>query len=97
MNLKEDIELLESLFVELDPLADGFTGVLLEVQRRGDRYVLMETATTTGNLLLRFWDSRTFGALRYACATMLTTTPFGSRTKNRRTPHGSSVSGCTIS
>lgn len=27
----------------------------------------------------------------------LTTVPSGSRTKNRRTPHGSSVSGCTIS
>ena len=42
-------------------------------------------------------ESRTVGALYYACATTLTTTPFGSRTKNRRTPHGSSVSGCTIS
>ncbi len=54
MKHEEDIELLESLFVELDPLADGFTGVLVEVYRRGDRYVLLETAPTTGNRLLGF-------------------------------------------
>jgi len=52
MELKEDFELLESLFVELDPLVA--TGVLLEVHRRGDRYVLVETAPVTGNQLLRF-------------------------------------------
>lgn len=52
MNLREDFELLESLFVELDPLVAA--GVLLEVYRRGDRYVLLETAPTTGNRLLRF-------------------------------------------
>ena len=33
MNLSEDFELLESLFVELDPLEDGFGGVLLEIHR----------------------------------------------------------------
>ena len=54
MEVKEDFELLESLFVELDPLTDGFAGVLLEVHRRGDRYVLIEIAPTTGNRLLRF-------------------------------------------
>jgi hypothetical protein len=54
MNLSEDYELLESLFVELDPLADGFAGVILEVHRHGDRYVLLETAPATGNHLLRF-------------------------------------------
>ena len=32
-----------------------------------------------------------------ACPTTLTTTPCGSRTRNRRTPHGSWVSGCTTS
>ncbi len=37
MELKEEYELLESLFVELDPLVA--TGVLLEVHREGDRYV----------------------------------------------------------
>ena len=54
MNLSEDYELLESLFVELDPLADGFAGVFVEAHRRGDRYVLLEIAPTTGNRLLRF-------------------------------------------
>ena len=44
MNLREDFELLESLFVELDPLTDGFAGVLLELYRCKDRYVLLETA-----------------------------------------------------
>ncbi len=54
MKLQEDFELLESHFVELDPLTDGFVGVLLEVHRHGDRYVLLETAPATGNRLLRF-------------------------------------------
>ena len=54
MEVREDFELPESLFVELDPLEDGFAGVLLEIHRQGDRYVLSETALTTGNLLLRF-------------------------------------------
>jgi hypothetical protein len=44
MNISEDFELLESLFVELDPLEDGFGGVLLEVHHHGDRYVLLEVA-----------------------------------------------------
>ncbi len=52
MNLSEEYELLESLFVELHPLVA--TGVLLEVHREGDRYVLLETALATGNRLLRF-------------------------------------------
>lgn len=54
MKLQEDFELLESLFVELDPLEEGFAGVLLEVYRQGDSYVLLETAPATGNRLLRF-------------------------------------------
>lgn len=54
MEVGENFELLESLFVELDPLTDGFMGVLLEVHRQGDRYVLLETALATGNRLLRF-------------------------------------------
>ena len=36
MNISEDFELLESLLVKLDPLEDGFEGLLLEVDRRGD-------------------------------------------------------------
>ncbi len=51
MKLGKDIELLELLFVELDPLVG--TGVLVEVHRHGDRYVLLETAPVTGNRLLR--------------------------------------------
>jgi hypothetical protein len=38
----------------LDPLVDGFGGVLLEIHRRGDEYVLLEMAPTTGECLLRF-------------------------------------------
>jgi hypothetical protein len=54
MKLGEDFELLESLFVELDPLEDGFGGVLVEIQRRRDDYVLLATASATGNRLFRF-------------------------------------------
>ncbi len=54
MNLSEDYELLESLLVELDPVKDGFVEVLVEIHRQGDRYVLLETASATGNYLLRF-------------------------------------------
>jgi hypothetical protein len=54
MQIREDFELLESLFLELDPLGDGFRGVLLEIHRQGDRYVLLEVALATGNQLLRF-------------------------------------------
>jgi hypothetical protein len=54
MQIREDFELLECLFVELDPLEDGFAGVLLEIHRCGDRYVLLEVAPSTGNRLLRF-------------------------------------------
>lgn len=54
MQIREDFELLESLFVALDPLEDGFVGVLLEIYRDGDRYVLLEMAPTTGNRLLKF-------------------------------------------
>ncbi len=53
MNLSEDYELLESLLVELDPLEDGFAGVIVEVHRQGDRYVLLEITPATGNHLLR--------------------------------------------
>jgi hypothetical protein len=54
MQIREDFELLESLFIELDPLEDGFAGVLLEIHRHGDRYVLLEVAPSTDNRLLRF-------------------------------------------
>ena len=52
----------EQLFVSvvgMDPALDGFSGVLIEIYRQkvssgGERYVLLETATATGNQLLRF-------------------------------------------
>ncbi len=52
----------EQLFasaVDMDPLLDGFSGVLVEIYREressgGLRYVLLETASATGNQLLRF-------------------------------------------
>lgn len=50
----EKYELLESIAVELDPVADGFGGVLIELVRSGDEFVLTETASVTGNRLLRF-------------------------------------------
>jgi hypothetical protein len=54
MQIREDFELLEFLFIELDPLEDGFAGVLLEIYRHEDRYVLLVVAAATGNRLLRF-------------------------------------------
>ena len=52
----------EQLFVSsvgMDPALDGFSGVLVELYRERDpsgrfRYVLLETASATGNRLLRF-------------------------------------------
>ena len=43
----------------MDPLLDGFYGVLVEIYREwessgGFRYVLLETTCATGNQLLRF-------------------------------------------
>ncbi len=54
MQIRKDFEFLESLFVGVAPLEDGFGGVLLEIYRRGDEYILLEMAPTTGNRLLRF-------------------------------------------
>ena len=48
--------------MELDPLVA--TGVLLEVHRHEDRYVLLERAPATGNRILRF--SSKDGELVYA-------------------------------
>jgi hypothetical protein len=52
----------EQLFaaaVGMDPILDGFSDVLVEIYRERDpsgrmRYVLLETASATGNRLLRF-------------------------------------------
>ena len=52
-------ELLFASVVGMDPLLDGFSGVLVEVYRErvpsgGCRYVLLETAAATGDRLLKF-------------------------------------------
>lgn len=52
MQTRDGFELLESLFVALDPLEDGLEGVLLEIHRHGDRYVLLEVAHATASRLL---------------------------------------------
>lgn len=44
--------LLQSVYVELDPVLDGFEGALIELLYRNDTYVVMETAAGTGNQLL---------------------------------------------
>jgi len=47
-------EVLESVFVEMDPVLDGFRGVLVELLGGGEGYALLETAVGTGNRLLEF-------------------------------------------
>ena len=54
MRLPEEHKVLESVFVEMDPVLDGFCGVLVELLGVGDGCVLLETAAGTGNHLLRF-------------------------------------------
>ncbi len=54
MKVAEDYEVLESVVVEMDPVSDGFAGVLVELVFDGGRYVLVETALGSGNRLLRF-------------------------------------------
>ena len=44
-------EVLESVFVEMDPVLDGFCGVLVELLGVGESYMLLETAVGTGNCL----------------------------------------------
>jgi hypothetical protein len=47
-------EVLESVVVAMDPVVDGFAGVLVELVFDGERYALAETALGSGNQLLRF-------------------------------------------
>lgn len=51
---------------------------------------------TLSNLVGR-WSSRAWRTFQSRWFTMLITLPSGARTKNRRTPQASVVSGCTIS
>ena len=69
MKLDSIPELLFASAVGMDPLLNGFSGVLVEVYRErepsgGFRYVLLETAAATGDRLLRF--SSNDGELVYA-------------------------------
>jgi hypothetical protein len=50
----EGYEVLESVAVAMDPVVDGFAGVLVELVFDGKRYALSETALGSGNRLLRF-------------------------------------------
>ena len=59
MKLESLPEQLFASAVGMDPLLDGFSGVLVEIYRERDpsgafRYVLLETASGTGDQLLRF-------------------------------------------
>ena len=54
MQLQNAYEVLESVYVEMDPVLSGFEGVLVELCRKDDRYVLRETAAGSGNRLLEF-------------------------------------------
>ena len=54
MRLDGRHEVLESVFVEMDPTLHGFCGVLVELLGVGESYVLVETAVGTGNRHLRF-------------------------------------------
>ena len=59
MRLDSQPEQLFASAVGMDPLLDGFSGVLVEIYRERDpsggfRYVLLETACVSGNQLLKF-------------------------------------------
>jgi len=59
MKLDSHPEQLFASVVVMDPLLDGFSGVLVEIYRVRDpsggyRYVLLETACASGNRLLKF-------------------------------------------
>lgn len=54
MKIVEGYEVLESVAVAMDPVLDGFAGVLVELVFDGERYTLSEMALGSGNRLLRF-------------------------------------------
>lgn len=53
MKIADGYEVLESVVVEMDPVVDGFAGVLVELVFDGEHHVLTETALGSDNLLLR--------------------------------------------
>jgi hypothetical protein len=54
LRVAEDHEILESVFVEMDPVLYGFVGVFVDLCRKGEEFVFTETAAGTGNRLLTF-------------------------------------------
>ena len=50
----EDYEILESVFIEMDPAICGFVGVFVDLWRCGEEFVFTETAAGTGNRILTF-------------------------------------------
>jgi hypothetical protein len=54
MRIDEEHESIEAVFIEMDPLHDGFCGVLIELVAVGESYAVVETAAGTGNRLLQF-------------------------------------------
>ncbi len=59
MKLDSQPEQLFASAIGMDPLLDGFSGVLVEIYQERDpsggfRYVLLETACVSGNQLLKF-------------------------------------------
>lgn len=47
-------ELIDIERIDLDPITYGFSGVIVELLREGDSYVVLQSAEASGNLLLRF-------------------------------------------
>jgi hypothetical protein len=47
-------ELIDIERIDLDPITYGFSGVIVELLREGDSYVVLQSVDATGNLLLRF-------------------------------------------
>jgi hypothetical protein len=47
-------EVLESVFVEMDPVLHGFAGVLVELPRVGEGYTVLETAAGVATACLTF-------------------------------------------
>ena len=45
----EDYEVLESVFIEMDPAVCGFAGVFVDLWRCGEEFVFAETAAGTAS------------------------------------------------
>jgi hypothetical protein len=54
MRIAEEYEVIEAVFAKMDPLCDGFAGVLIELVGLGESYALVDTAAGSGNRLLEF-------------------------------------------